>query len=228
VTSPLEPLDGRTLADLAATIEPASVTLSEKASRHLLSYLSLLLRWNRVHNLTNIQDPTQGMIRHLLDCLSILPTLDAFQAERSDRPLRILDAGSGAGLPGIPLAICRPDWSITLVDAVQKKTSFQRQAALELNLPNIEAQHARLETLRIAPVDAVVSRAFASLADFVRLTQHSLLSDGRWFAMKGKVPHAELEALPPKTVVRDTITLRVPTLDEARHLIVLCPEVDRT
>lgn len=201
-----------------------NVSLTDDQSVRLLAYLGLIQRWNRVYNLTTVDDPSEGLTRHLLDCLAIGPHLERLLgATRTSAP-RLLDAGSGAGLPGIPLAICHPSWHLTLVDAVQKKVAFQRQAAVELSLSNVDSSHARLESLQIPPCDLIVSRAFASLADFTRLTRHLLKPGGVWVAMKGKYPADEIAALPAETMLHETITLRVPDLDEDRHLIVLAAQ----
>jgi len=185
--------------------------VSPEAQDKLLSYLDLLLKWNKTYNLTALRDPAQGVTHHLLDSLAILPWVDA-------TPL--LDVGSGGGLPGIPLAIVRPELSVTLVDAVQKKVSFLQQAAIELRLPNVRAVHARVETLD-GQYGQITSRAFAEVADFVGLTRGLLAPGGRWLAMKGVQPDDELARLPPDVNIASVEPLAVPGLDAERHLLIL-------
>jgi 16S rRNA (guanine527-N7)-methyltransferase len=211
-----------TLTTLART---AGIELNADQSERLLSYISLLNKWNRVYNLTAIHDPAQAFSHHLMDCLAIIQPLH--QALRDlthldpDQPLTILDAGSGGGLPAIPLAITHPNWTITPVDTVQKKCAFLLQASVELHLGNVHPRHARLENLDCPPQDLVISRAFASLVDFVRLTEHLLAQDGRWIAMKGKLPIEELEQLPAHIRCERTVRIEVPHLNEERHLLIL-------
>jgi 16S rRNA (guanine527-N7)-methyltransferase len=178
----------------------------------LLTYLRLLERWNRAYNLTAVRDPREMVARHLLDALAVLPWVPAG---------RLLDAGTGAGLPGVPLAIARPDLEVTLLDSAGKKIRFLNQVRRELGLPNIRPVQARLEDYRPeAPFDAIVSRAFASLADFAaaarRLTGGALL-----LAMKGRHPAGELQELPGWVQVRAVRKLEVPGLQEERHLVIM-------
>lgn len=182
-----------------------------QAEEKLRAYLDLLLKWNKTYNLTAVRDHEQGLTHHLLDSLVILPWMTAGD---------LLDVGSGGGLPGIPLAILRPELSVTLVDTVQKKVSFMQQAAIELALPNVRPVHARVEKLQ-GKYGQIVSRAFAELRDFVRLTRHLLAPDGRWLAMKGSLPENELAQLPAGVVVQEKVPLAVPGLDAERHLIIL-------
>ncbi|MCF8178511.1 MAG: 16S rRNA (guanine(527)-N(7))-methyltransferase RsmG [Sulfuritalea sp.] len=183
----------------------------------LLDYLALLKKWNRTYNLTAIREEREMLIQHLLDSVSILPALEnSVLAGR-----RWADVGSGAGLPGIPLAIVRPDLEMSLIEAVEKKTAFQRQAKIELALVNVTAVGRRVEDLPGGQFDAVVSRAFADLADFVTLAGHLLVQNGRLYAMKGLATEAELKRLPAAWAVVDRIQLRVPGLDAQRHLIIL-------
>jgi 16S rRNA (guanine527-N7)-methyltransferase len=203
----------------AATIEASArkldVDLSVGQSERLERFVRLLLRWNRTHNLTAITRPDEILTHHLLDSLSVAPELSAA------KPLRILDAGAGAGFPGIPLAIALPAHHFALIDAVAKKCAFMTQARLELGLDNVEVLNRRLEQLRAPPFDAIVSRALGSLTEFVQLTRHLLAPGGRWLAMKGRLPADELNELPADVVATRTVTLRVPRLEEARHLVVL-------
>ncbi len=192
-------------------IQALGLDLPAKAVDQLLAYRDLMLKWNRTYNLTALKDPARMVSHHLLDSLAILPWVTGPE---------LLDVGSGAGLPGIPLAIARPDLRVTLVDAVQKKAAFQRQAAIELGLANVQALHGRVEELQ-GRYGMITSRAFADLADFVRLTRSLLAPDGRWLAMKGLAPEQELAALPAGVQVAGLHPLRVPGLDAARHLVIL-------
>lgn len=194
----------RGISDLGLTLPPGGV---EK----LLAFRDLLLKWNRTYNLTSVTDPDEAVSHHLLDSLAILPWV-------GDGAL--LDVGSGGGLPGIPLAIARPQLAITLVDAVQKKVSFLQQAAIELGLPKVSPIHGRIEALT-GQYAQISSRAFAELADFVRLTRHLLAPGGRWLAMKGQRPEAELANLPEGVAVEAIHPLAVPGLNAERHLIIL-------
>ena len=196
---------------LAAGLTALGIALPEAAQLKLLAFRDLLLKWNRTYNLTALRDPQQAISHHLLDALAILPYVGA-------GPL--LDVGSGGGFPGIPLAIARPDLSVTLVDAVQKKATFLQQAAIELELKSVAVHHARVEEMR-GQYAQISSRAFAELARFVRLTHHLLSPGGRWLAMKGARPDDEFKALPAGGEVEAIIPLAVPGLDAERHLIIL-------
>ncbi|MCG5536724.1 16S rRNA (guanine(527)-N(7))-methyltransferase RsmG [Ectothiorhodospira mobilis] len=177
----------------------------------LMAYLGLLLRWNRAYNLTAVRDPLDMVTLHLLDSLAVLPQVQG---------PRLLDVGSGAGLPGIPLALARPDWAVTLLDAVGKKVRFLRQAALELGLGQLEPVHARVETYRPQQgFDTVISRAFAATGDFVRLAGPLCTPGGRLLAMKGRDADDAAAALPAGWGVAATHPLRVPGLPAARHLV---------
>lgn len=182
--------------------------------QRLIAFAELLLKWNRVYNLTAIRDPAQMITHHLLDSLAVAP----FVA----RQARIADVGSGGGLPGIPLAIVRPDVAVTSIETVSKKASFQQQARIELGLCNFVVVNERVENLRPDPLfDMVISRAFAELADFVRLTAGLLRPGGRFLAMKGVYPEAEIARLPASVRVTEVHPLKVPGLDAERHLLIL-------
>ena len=183
----------------------------------LLAYVALLKKWNATYNLTAIRDDAEMVTQHLLDSLSVLPALQ----ELALAGRRWADIGSGAGLPGIPLAIVRPDLDMTLVETVAKKSAFQRQAKIELGLANLTVVNRRVEELPGGGFDAVISRAFAELADFVRLAGHLPAPDGRLYAMKGLLPDDEISRLPQAWAVVDCIRLSVPGLDAQRHLIIL-------
>ncbi|MCU0841273.1 MAG: 16S rRNA (guanine(527)-N(7))-methyltransferase RsmG [Thiobacillaceae bacterium] len=180
----------------------------------LLGYVSLLEKWNRVYNLTAIHEPERMLSHHLLDSLAVLPHITAD---------RLLDVGSGGGLPGIPIAVARPQMRVTLIDASHKKCAFLQQAAIQLGLDNVEVVHGRVEAYRpAAPCAQIISRAFSDLGEFVRLTRHLLAPDGEWLAMKGLYPNEEIARLEGARVIRDA-RLSVPELDAERHLIVMGP-----
>ncbi|WP_027776913.1 16S rRNA (guanine(527)-N(7))-methyltransferase RsmG [Paraburkholderia caledonica] len=192
--------------------------LSDVRVAKLLDYVALLAKWNAVYNLTAIRDPRQMLIQHILDSLSIVPHL----VQRN--PRTVLDVGSGGGLPGIVLAIVRPDWGVTVNDIVHKKTAFQAQAKAELGLMNLSVVTGRVETLRpgaevSAKFDVIVSRAFAELADFVTLARHLVAEQGAILAMKGVRPDDEIERLPAGVYMEQVVRLDVPFLDAERHLV---------
>lgn len=186
----------------------------------LEAFLALLAKWNAAYNLTAVRDPAQMRLQHLADCLAAVGPL---RRQLGGRAARIVDVGSGGGLPGVVLACADPQWDVTCVDAVGKKAAFVRQVAAELALPNLHAAHARAEALRSPPFDVVTSRAFASLSDFVNLTRPLLAASGVWMAMKGKRPDDELAALPPTTEVFHVEPLTVPGLDAERCLVWMRP-----
>ncbi|MCF8199388.1 MAG: 16S rRNA (guanine(527)-N(7))-methyltransferase RsmG [Sulfuritalea sp.] len=191
--------------------------LSADAQSKLLNYLALLKKWNRTYNLTAIRDEGEMLTQHLLDSLSMLPALQ--NSALAGR--RWADVGSGAGLPGIPLAIARPDMEMSLIETVEKKSAFQRQAKIELGLANVTVIGRRVEDLPDGQFDAVVSRAFAELVDFVRLAGHLLVQNGRLYAMKGLATEEEVKRLPVAWALVDRVQLHVPGLDAQRHLLVL-------
>ena len=215
--APGEPtLDAATIADAAADLR---LQLGPDQWRALEHYVALLQRWNKVHNLTAIESPAQVLTHHLLDSLAVVPHVRRLTG---DAPARLLDVGSGGGLPGIPLAIAAPELQVTLVDKVQKKIAFLAQVKLELGLVNVEAVHARVETLRAAPYNIIIARALASLIQLVRLTRRLLAANGWWCAMKGALPRDELDELKREipTAHVDVIVLHVPRLAE-RHLVLI-------
>ena len=183
----------------------------------LLAYLSLLQRWNATYNLTAVRDPAQMLTQHLADCLAVVGPFRRQLGAGSQR--RLLDVGSGGGLPGVVLAVLEPGWSVSCVDAVGKKVAFIRQVAAELSLRNLAGEHTRIEALKAPPFDLITSRAFASLADFVVPTRQLLAPTGVWAAMKGKTPDAELLALPPGITVFHVEPLTVPGLQAERCLV---------
>jgi 16S rRNA (guanine527-N7)-methyltransferase len=210
------PSDDPLAAPLAGGLRALSLSLPAETQGRLLQYLRLVAQWNRVYNLTAVREPAAMLTQHLLDCLAIVPSL---RRHLQGRAARILDVGSGAGLPGVVLALCEPAWSVTCVDAVAKKASFIRQVAAELCIPNLEARHERVEAMATKPFDLITSRAFASLADFVALTRERLAPGACWVAMKAQVTAEEKGALPRNVVVFHVEPLRVPGLDAARCLV---------
>lgn len=209
------------LETLTAGAKALGVPLSCTQIKSLATYGELLLRWNSTYNLTAIDSPSKVLTHHLLDSLALLPLLNqGLRGNDSQTQQKVLDVGSGGGLPGVVLAISAPDLKITLVDKVQKKVAFLTQVKVELNLVNLQPLHARVETLRES-FDVVVARAFSSLPELVRLTRPLLASSGRWLAMKGRIPEQELKSLPPDVVVSRIISLQVPGLKEERHVIEL-------
>jgi 16S rRNA (guanine527-N7)-methyltransferase len=199
--------------------------LEPEPRRKLLAYLDLIQRWNRVYNLTALRDPAEMFSHHLLDCLAVVRPLERGLAGGATHP-RILDVGSGAGLPGVILALLKPDWRITCVDTVAKKASFIRQVVAELELPNLTAMHGRVEAAQTFDglrFDLITSRAFASLADFTRLTRHLLAPGGVWAAMKAHLSEEERAELPVDVVMFHVEQLQVPKLDAARRLVWLRP-----
>jgi 16S rRNA (guanine527-N7)-methyltransferase len=182
-------------ADLGHILGLLGLGLTPEQSHALQRYVDLLQRWNATYNLTSIREPAKILTHHLADCLAIVEPLRRRFASMQGR--RVIDVGSGAGLPGVVLAIALPESSIVCIDAVGKKAAFVREAAAQLPLPNLTSVHGRVEQYRGSSFDLVVSRAFASLADFVGATRHLLATDGWWLAMKGKPPTDELAALGP-------------------------------
>ncbi|MHB1051890.1 MAG: 16S rRNA (guanine(527)-N(7))-methyltransferase RsmG [Thiobacillus sp.] len=198
---------------LAAGIAALGLTLPDGAEARLLAYLALLDKWNRVYNLTAVRDVERMVSHHVLDSLAAVPF---FQGET------VLDVGSGGGLPGIPLAIARPELQVTLIDSIAKKTAFLLQAKTELGLANLQVVTRRVEDFKPeTKFDVITSRAFSDLKEFVTLTRHLLAPTGHWLAMKGLMPHEELVSLPGWVKVSANHVLAVPGLEASRHLIVL-------
>ena len=197
---------------LTEALAVMGLDLAPQQETALLDYLALLARWNRTYNLTAIHEPERMLTHHLLDSLAVLPYIG---------PGPLLDVGSGAGLPGIPLAIARPDLPVTLLDASQKKCGFMQQAAIELKLGQVKVVHARVEDFRVeGGFPQIVSRAFSELQAFVGLTRHLLADGGEWLAMKGLYPNEEVVLLKGARVKRD-VKLHIPGLEADRYLIVM-------
>jgi 16S rRNA (guanine527-N7)-methyltransferase len=205
-------------SDLDAGLQSLGLSLSGAQVAKLGAYVALLVKWNRTYNLTAIRDPSRIITHHLLDALAVLPHLP------QQRQLRLLDVGAGGGVPGIPLAIVRPEWTVVMVDASHKKATFLTQAAIELALPNVKAVASRIEDLAPdAPFDAIIARAFADLRTFAQSSLACLAPGGRLYAMKGVLPHEEIATLPANIEVVAMPALFVPGLDAERHLIVMQP-----
>ena len=194
------------------------LSLSDAQVRQLLDYQSLIGKWNKVYNLTAVRDPAEMLTHHLLDSLAAVAPLQKHLQSRGLATASLLDVGSGAGLPGVVLAICCPNLAVTCVDTVGKKAAFIKQAALALGLSNLTGLHARVETLT-QPFDAICSRAFASLVDFTSWSQAALAPGGAWMALKGKHPAEELALLPPDVAVFHVEPLAVPGLAAERCII---------
>jgi 16S rRNA (guanine527-N7)-methyltransferase len=197
---------------IAEGLAAMGLALPDESHRKLADYLQLIAKWNRVHNLTAVREPEQMVALHLLDSLTILPHV---QGART-----LLDVGSGAGLPGIPLAIARPALEVTLLDSSHKKAAFLTQAKAELGLANVQVACERVERWKPqARFDAVVSRAFSDLADFVAQARHLVAPDGVMLAMKGVHPFEEIAKLPASHRVEQVVELSVPSLEARRHLV---------
>lgn len=210
--------------DLRAGLKALQLDLDDHQVGQLLDYLALIAKWTQVYNLTAVRDPAEMMTHHLLDSLAaITPLRRHLQKAGSGQGARLLDVGSGAGLPGVVIAVCCPAVAVTCVDTVAKKAAFIKQAALALRLPNLTGLHARVETID-QPFDVICSRAFASLADFTQWSAGALAPQGVWMAMKGKHPADEIAALPATVEVFHVEQLAVPGLAAERCLLWLRPK----
>ncbi len=198
----------------------ANLNIPESTQHQLLAYIELLVKWNAVHNLTAVRDPLEMVTRHVLDSLVLLPYLDDFCAHRPLKCIRVLDVGTGPGLPGILLAICRPEQSFVLLDSHQKKIAFVQHVILSLKVTNAVAMCERVEKYHPKiPFDWVISRAFASLPEFVRLSRHLCQSDGRLVAMKGIIDPVEVAVVSSDYTIEKIESLRVPGLSRERNLV---------
>jgi 16S rRNA (guanine527-N7)-methyltransferase len=207
---------------LSEGLSALGLTITASQHAQLLDYLGLIQKWNKVYNLTAVRDPAEMMTHHLLDSLAVVAPLIKYT---QGKPARVLDVGSGAGLPGTVLAIVRPELDVTCVDTVAKKAAFIQNTALSLKLSNLRGVHARVEEMQAEPFDVVTSRAFSSLLDFVTLTRFHVkqpdddMSGGVWMAMKGKHPADELAVLPKDVDVFHVEQLEVPGLGAQRCLV---------
>ena len=199
-------------------IAQLGISLSQNTQAALLRFLVLLQKWNKVYNLTAIRDPQQMVSHHLLDSLAVLPHL---------WPKRWLDVGCGPGLPGLVLAISKPEWEFSLLDSNSKKTAFVQQAIIELELHNVAVHCARVEDWQSAEkFDGIISRAFTELGNFLRCTRHLAAQQGRWVAMKGK-SEQKLADIPKGCRIEQVIPLQVPGLNAARSLVIATCEENK-
>ena len=198
---------------LRSGLQQLQLELNDQQVGRLLAYQALIAKWSKVYNLTAVRDPAEMMTHHLLDSLAVIAPLQRHMSQGS-----LLDVGSGAGLPGVVIAVCCPEIAVTCVDTVAKKATFIKQVALELKLPNLAGLHARVENIT-QPFDVICSRAFASLVDFTQWSANALPPTGVWMAMKGKHPMDELAALPPGVEVFHVEQLQVPGLDAERCIL---------
>jgi 16S rRNA (guanine527-N7)-methyltransferase len=203
---------------LADGIAEMRLAVTPPQQEQLMDYLGLMFKWNSVYNLTSLRDPMQMVTHHLLDSLAAVP---AFAGARN-----VLDVGSGGGLPGIVLAIVRPDMNVSMIDTVHKKTAFLTQVKAQLALANVTVYTARVEQLQVAEgarFDVITSRAFADLSDFVNWSSHLLAEGGRYIALKGTAPRDEQQRLPGEWKVSGVEPLQVPRLGAERHLVFIEP-----
>ncbi len=210
-------------ARLASAAQTLDLSLNDQQLDQLIAYLGLLSKWNKVYNLTAVRDPEAMLTQHLVDSLSLIPPL---RRHADGHPLRLMDVGSGGGLPGVVIAICDPSIDVTCVDTVGKKAFFIAQVAAEIGVPNLHAEHSRVEQLKTAPFDVITSRAFASLADFTEWTRMHLKPGAVWAAMKGQHPAEEITELTkraPDLSVFHVEQLQVPGLDAQRCLLWIRP-----
>jgi 16S rRNA (guanine527-N7)-methyltransferase len=207
--------------DLNAGIQALGLNLSAEQQQRLLNYMALIQKWTKVYNLTAVRDPAEMLTHHLLDSLTAITPLTRHTL---GQPIRLLDVGSGGGLPGVVLAICMPELTVTCVDTVAKKAAFVQQVAVSLRLSNLRGLHARVETLT-DPYQVICSRAFASLPDFVTWSRSALAEGGVWMAMKGKHPQDEIDTLPQDVKVLHVEPLTVPGLDVERCMVWMRPDV---
>ncbi|SLM65230.1 MULTISPECIES: 16S rRNA (guanine(527)-N(7))-methyltransferase RsmG [Dickeya] len=204
------------LEKLNSLLQRAGMALTDQQKNQLLQYVALLHKWNKAYNLTSVREPEQMLVRHIMDSLVVEPHLVGS---------RFIDVGTGPGLPGIPLAIARPDAHFVLLDSLGKRVRFLRQVQHELGLANVEPVQSRVEDFPAEPpFDGVISRAFASLQDMVNWCQHlPARPQGRFYALKGVAPHDEMAQLPQGVTVEHVTALSVPELEGERHLVVLKP-----
>jgi 16S rRNA (guanine527-N7)-methyltransferase len=208
-------------AGLRSGAQALGLVLTDAQIQHLLDYAALIQKWNKVYNLTALRDPADMLTHHLLDSLTAIAPL---RRHTQCLPIKVLDVGSGGGLPGVVLAICMPELNVSCVDTVAKKAAFVQQVAVSLKLPNLRGLHARVESLT-DPYQVICSRAFASLPDFVTWSRSARAEGGVWMAMKGKHPQAEIDALPADVQVFHVEPLTVPGLDVERCMVWMSPKM---
>ena len=209
-------------AGLRSGAQALGLVLTDAQIQRLLDYAALIQKWNKVYNLTALRDPADMLTHHLLDSLTAIAPL---RRHTQDQPIKVLDVGSGGGLPGVVLAICMPALNVSCVDTVAKKAAFVQQVAVSLKLPNLRGLHARVESLT-DPYQVICSRAFASLPDFVTWSRSALSEGGVWMAMKGKHPQGEIDALPADVQVFHVEPLTVPGLDVERCMVWMKAKTD--
>ncbi len=209
---------------LSAGVQALGLNLSAEQQQRLLDYMGLIQKWTKVYNLTAVRDPAEMLTHHLLDSLTAIAPLSR---HTKGQAVRVLDVGSGGGLPGVVLAICMPELNVTCVDTVAKKAAFVQQVAVSLKLPNLRGLHARVESLS-DPYQVICCRAFASLPDFVTWSRSALVDGGVWMAMKGKHPQDEINALPEDVKVFHVEPLTVPGLAVDRCMVWMKPEMAHT
>ncbi|BCQ42251.1 16S rRNA (guanine(527)-N(7))-methyltransferase RsmG [Erwinia rhapontici] len=200
---------------LSVLLKSAGISLSDQQKQQLVGYVEMLHKWNKAYNLTSVRDPEQMLVRHILDSIVVEPHLSGD---------RFIDVGTGPGLPGIPLAIVRPQSHFTLLDSLGKRVRFLKQVQHELKLENISPVQSRVEDFPAEPpFDGVISRAFASLTDMVTWCHHLPGPQGRFYALKGVLPQDEIAALPAGLTVENVLPLSVPQLEGERHLVIIAP-----
>ncbi|MBP2153321.1 MULTISPECIES: 16S rRNA (guanine(527)-N(7))-methyltransferase RsmG [Erwinia] len=200
---------------LSVLLKSAGISLSDQQKQQLVGYVEMLHKWNKAYNLTSVRDPEQMLVRHILDSIVVEPHLSGD---------RFIDVGTGPGLPGIPLAIVRPQSHFTLLDSLGKRVRFLKQVQHELKLENISPVQSRVEDFPAEPpFDGVISRAFASLTDMVTWCHHLPGPQGRFYALKGVLPQDEIAALPVGLTVENVLPLSVPQLEGERHLVIIAP-----
>jgi 16S rRNA (guanine527-N7)-methyltransferase len=221
MTAAAEVPEAALLQALSLGVKALGLNVTEAQQRQLLSYMALIQKWNKVYNLTALKTPQEILTHHLLDSLSSISPLLGYLAQSArdvGQEVGLLDVGSGGGLPGVVIAICCPNIRVTCVDTVSKKAAFVQQVAASLKLSNLCGLHARVESLK-GPFDVICSRAFASLPDFVSWSVGALSERGVWMAMKGKLPEAEMAALPSFAEVFHVEQLQVPGLAADRCMV---------
>ncbi|MGE9553343.1 16S rRNA (guanine(527)-N(7))-methyltransferase RsmG [Erwinia amylovora] len=203
------------ITKLSSLLKAAQISLSDQQINQLVGYVELLHKWNKAYNLTSVRDPEQMLVRHILDSIVVDPHLQGS---------RFIDVGTGPGLPGVPLAIVRPDAHFTLLDSLGKRIRFLKQVQHELKLSNITPVQSRVEDFSAEPpFDGVISRAFASLNDMLNWCHHLPAQQGHFYALKGVVPQDEITALPAGFTLNRVVRLSVPQLEGERHLVVITP-----
>ena len=213
-------MSAETEPNLRAGLKKLQLELTDGQVGQLLEYQTLIAKWTQVYNLTSVRDPAEMLTHHLLDSLAAVKPLTRYLqlAEGRREGIRLLDVGSGAGLPGAIFSICCPKLQVTCVDTVSKKVAFVTQAALALRLPQLKGRHVRVENVS-EQFDVVCSRAFASLADFTSWSGVALAGQGAWMALKGKHPAEEISALPASIDVFHVEQLQVPGLNAERCIV---------